>query len=255
MLSRRRLIASLIALGGVLIPLQRVGVAADDPVVTKASAFVDQFERDYVRLVSQETYAQRVQGGSQRLLVSEVAAAELPGADGFVFLRSATSVDGRIVSDSDGRLDALLRPDIPPDRARVLALRDESSRFNLGTVHRNLNDPTLALRFLGRGVAQRFSFQLKGTETLNGVDVRRVDFREIARPTLIRNGTVSVPASGSLWIDTDGVVRQTELRVTFVTSAHGLDTNYTNLRTVARVTVQFAHDNRLALWVDRKSVV
>ncbi len=227
-------------------------VAVQDSPLALAQAFVAAFEMQYVRLVAHETYSQRVvqpANGARRLLLSDVAAAHLDAPSGFVFLRSVVRADNQLVTDSGGRLDALLGANVKTSRDSILALRDEGARFNVGTIHRNLNDPTLALRFLDPDVASRFAFEDKGTQALNGTQMRRLSYREVARPTLIRDGNLNVPASGTIWVAADGVVRQTELEAAFLTAPPPLESGYVNVRTVARIVVQFAREDRLSLWV------
>lgn len=237
--------AALTAIGS---PVRAQGPSS---LLDRARDHVDRFEETLPLLVANETYAQRVlvpQPGQRRLLKAEVATTLLPGTDGMVFARNVTEVDGRAVPDSQGRLAALLERPTDDVSARVLELRDESARFNIGTVHRTLNDPTLALRFLASGVRPRFEFKPREETRVSGLPVRRFEYKETARPTLIRNGDRDVPVYGSVWITPDGVVVQTMLEASFVVRPDtASDTR--NQRTLAAVSVQFARETRLSLWV------
>lgn len=114
-------------------------------LLRKAGEQVATFEREFQFVVGTERYRQNVITSSPRLsraIESEVAPLwDAPG-DGFVWVRRAVRVDGRPVPDSGDRLDALLRLPSAATSAKVRALREESARFDIGTIHRNTNDPT-----------------------------------------------------------------------------------------------------------------
>ena len=162
-----------------------------------------------------------------------------------MFVRNVVNVDGRQVHE-EGRLDSVLREPLSDIRARVLAVRDEAARFNIGHVTRNLNEPTFALRLLTSALAGRFSFKARGTRRTNGRDLQMYEFRETARPTLVTSAGANVPASGSFLVAADGTVFQTTLTASFAGDADGPQSQSTSV-TKAVITVDFARDARLDL--------
>lgn len=223
-----------------------------DSLLARVGEAVDAFERQLPFLLGRETYTQRAfdpnRGEQRRVITSELGAALLSGTSGVVFLRHVLTVDGRDVVESRSRLEALLSTGAQVSRDRILAIRDEGARFNVGTIHRNLNDPTLGLRLLGSEARKRLAIQMKGLEQIDGAQVRRFDFRETARPTVVRNRGSNVPLFGSAWVDNDGNVRQTTIQASFVGASAKPDEDLF-MRTTARVTVHFAHDLNVHLWV------
>ena len=104
--------------------------------------------------------------------------------------------------------------------------------------------PTLVLAFLHPSVQPRFSFERKGTVTIEGRSFVELAFRELAAPTVIR-GPESQPdvlAAGRVWIHdgTDGTVGRTELV---------LDLAGDGVKTRATLTTDFRPYRALALWV------
>ena len=94
-------------------------------------------------------------------------------------------------------------------------LADASARYNIGQLHRNFNDPTLALLFLEPASQKRFRFSEQGQDTVDGVPLRRIAFEERGRPTIIRDARShrDAPSSGTLLIADDGRVMRSELRL------------------------------------------
>ncbi len=90
---------------------------------------------------------------------------------------------------------------------------DESARYNIGNVNRNVNVPTLPLVFLLPESRERFSFSDgKADASSPG---RVVEFRETGRPTFVSTtGNRDLPVYGRFWIDEEaGTVHRTELHM------------------------------------------
>jgi hypothetical protein len=180
-----------------------------------AATYLEDYERRSNAVVSLETYSQRVQRGSNRTfraLKSDMLV--LSVADrGWLGFRDVFEVDGRPVRDHDERLFKLfLKPSADAlEQARKIV--DESARFNIGEVTRNINIPTMALAFLKRGYQPRSTFSDKGVETVAGVRARVVEFKEQATPRVITTPD-GAAAQGRFWIDPEsGRVVRTELMV------------------------------------------
>jgi hypothetical protein len=136
--------------------------------------------------------------------------------DSWIPFRDVLEVNGAPVGDHQKRLEALfLHPDSSSiDSARRIT--DESARYNLGT-NGNVNVPLLALNFLASTNIARVAWRLGPATAIEGVPAARLDFKEVARPTLIRDPGTSggnAPADGSFWLRAeDAAVLRTRLHV------------------------------------------
>src|SRR5439155_11041687 len=101
-------------------------------------------------------------------------------------VRNILEVDGKPVPDGRDRLERALSGDGTGLVGRMRAVRDEGARFNVGSIERNISDPILPLLFVDPDYQWRFDFTLGQEETIDGVVVRRLMFRETHRPTIIR---------------------------------------------------------------------
>jgi hypothetical protein len=120
--------------------------------------------------------------------------------------------------------------------ARTLA--EESSRFNIGQIYRNFNEPTLGLLVLDAKHRDRFKFDRRKVESSPDGPLVTLAFTEKKGPTLIHgvNGQ-DVFATGEVVIEAaTGRVRQTRLEIA------------TEL-VRARLATTFAEDKHLELWV------
>ena len=62
--------------------------------------------------------------------------------------RDVFQVDGRAIRDHEDRLMKLVTQPASDSIAQAKRMADESARFNLGSIVRTINMPTLALMFL-----------------------------------------------------------------------------------------------------------
>jgi hypothetical protein len=231
------------------------GAAAAEPslveLLTSAGEYVLAYEEAFRVVVAEEVYVQRLRaspGGpvqQTRSLASDVAFVRASGtALPWWLLRDVYEVDGGAVRDRQARLEKLLveSPAIGLERARAIA--DEGARFNLGRSVRNFNVPTLVLAFLHPSLQPRFSFERKGTTTIEGRSFVEIAFRELAAPSVIRGPDAhpDVLASGRVFIHDgrDGTVGRTELV---------LDLAGDGTRTRATLATEYRPYRTLALWV------
>ena len=123
-------------------------------------------------------------------------------------------MDGAPVEDRQARLAELLRSSPEVSAERWERLVEESARFNIGPIFRNLNAPTMALQLLTAMDQPRSSFTLRGEQEVGGVAAWIVDFQERDAPALIQGqGHEDLFAHGTFWIEpATGRVVQTELR-------------------------------------------
>jgi hypothetical protein len=224
--------------------------AADDfpTILRRASEYVAKFETDFAAIIWHETYDQvdrlpRSFGASgssftrieRRHLESEMLFIMAEANDTWLTVRDVISVDGKPVPR---QLPALLSSQNV--RIRDLrALAEENARFNIGAILRNFNEPTLALLFLDSRYRPRFRFSDGGHGEIDGKPVRRIEFAEKGRPTVVRTLNRDVPAKGVLLVDAaSGRVLRTELTLI-------LDQNDTR----ADVAVSYGMDARLGILV------
>lgn len=194
--------------------VDRVRGSALDPTLRKAAAYVTRFEETFTGVIWHERYEQedrlwRRFGASgavtstvaaRRTLESEMFFAWLPQDRTWISVRDVIKVDGKPVPPGDRRLPALSA------RATIslLELRDlaaENGRYNVGTIVRTFNEPTLALLFLDDRHRARASFSRKGGRRVAGRRLATYTFVEAGRPTLIRNLQRDLAARGTLEID------------------------------------------------------
>src|SRR5688500_7578537 len=153
-----------------------------DPVVEAAAAYVRQYQRDLTSVVAQETYTQRVLAQvprdsgmpERRTLKSEIFFMFAPGYD-WMAIRDVTEMDGLPVAarlDLRGALQALAAPEV------ARKFKAHNSRYNLGRVARNFNEPTLSLLVLDDRHRPRFSFQRERTTQVGGEERVVIAFRE-----------------------------------------------------------------------------
>jgi hypothetical protein len=188
--------------------------ALADPVLRRATAYIDRFERTFTSVTWHERYEQELRlprrfgssGASttavraRRLLESELFFAWLPADATWITVRDVVSLDGRARPDSERRLPSLAaRASVSLPELRDLAR--QNGRFNLGTIVRTFNEPTLALLFLDARHVGGVRFTRAGRQSTAGRTVITYQFEERGRPTLIRSGERDVPVRGTLDID------------------------------------------------------
>ncbi len=193
-----------------------------ESLIGAAGSYMAAYEDRASAVVFDEIFEQRVSRwpGSfdERRLRSEVAVLNT-GDLGWVGCRDVIEVDGQPVQDRQARLQKLFAaPLTAAGIARARRVTEESARFNLGSVRRDLNYPTMALIFLRQAHQRRSTFSREGAARVGGVATWIVAFEEVARPTLIAtragDARLDVVTSGRFWIEPDsGWVRRTQITV------------------------------------------
>ena len=213
-----------------------------DLLLRAVAAHVASVQSEFVRLVGVEHSVQVLRDMNRRsrtrLLESDMFFLGADAEGRAMTMRSVQRVDGRRVNESADDVSQALA--LPDDRRvdKLRALADASARHNLGSLRRNFNDPNLGLLFVSAPFQERFRFREAGDETIGPVLVRRLDFEERSRPTVIRDGRngASIPASGRVWADAEGTVWRTEVKLD---SAEAL----------ATIKVSYRRDERLGTMV------
>ena len=218
-------------------PPPRAPLAADEEaVLERAGSYAAAYETELSGLVAEERYVQRtfksqkiavtnVRGGRSvtttvqdeiewvpeevRQLKSDFLMVKAPGSERWLPFRDVVEVDGKKVREREERLQQLFVTAPATAAGRAAEITAESARYNIGFVERNLNLPTLALRFLAPAYRSRLQFFKAGQATVSGVRALEIGFVERGTPTIVRDGEKDIPATGSFWIDpaTGRVVR------------------------------------------------
>jgi hypothetical protein len=150
-----------------------------------------------------------------RELVSDYLLVKSPDLGAWHTFRDVLEVDGRAVRDRSERLTALFLEPAPAAVQRATEIDREGIRYNLGDPSRTINNPLLVLGFLQAAYRSRFKFSLRDPDPEVGPDVWIVEYREQARPTILRRAPDGdLTARGRLWIEArTGRVLRTELTV------------------------------------------
>jgi hypothetical protein len=203
-----------------------------ESTLARARAYVAAFQQQVSGVVSEEAYEQQVRnmrGFSQttgtspvirRALKSDLLLVKPQGSDRWLQFRDVFEVDGKPVRNRGERLIDLFVNPSSSTQSHAQRIVEESARYNVGPIARNINVPTLALTVLLPDNQTRFEFH-RSTKAapglmhapLNGAWV--VDFRETRANTLIHGADNSdMPSKGRVWIDPEtGRVLMTELSI------------------------------------------
>ena len=217
-------------------------------VMERVARYVESYGEQMLAVVGTERYVQWFDtieiGHTQvtRELTSEFALVR--AQDDWVGFRDVYEVDGTPVRDRQDRLLRVFSDSPSTAYAEGRRIADESARYNIGTVQRNINTPTMALYFVRATQQERSTFKKSGEERLGGQLVWRISWRETHTPTVIRSpGGANIPASGAFWVDpADGRVCKTHIEVQ--TTQPGRRS-----RLSSSVTVTYGLDSRLGLLV------
>jgi len=243
----RAVFLSLLSLSATDALAQEVPLAS---VLERAATYVANYRRELSGIVAEEQYTQdeRLSADAvttrtlHRELKSDFLLVPAPGADGLVEFRDVFEVDGKVVRDREDRLSRLFLQRSAAGDAQIRAIVVESARYNIGSVYRDMNTPTLALLFLDSRYQARFRFKRAGdvTPQLARGSVRSprftpppgtwvVEYEETSKNTVIQRaqGGGDLPARGLFWIEpSSGRVLMSEVAVSDATIACTIDVAY-----------------------------
>jgi hypothetical protein len=215
-----------------------------NPFIARVSEYVWEYGRELSSVVSEETYTQEANappgapaktvvldgnsistsfnagGRITRTLVSDYLQVKVPGLEGWLPFRDVFEVDGQRIRDRQDRLVKLFVQASPAGAIEnAQEIVRESARYNIGSVRREANLPTLPLWFFEPANTRRFNLRKIGEETLSGRRVWVVEYVETARPTFIKTSQKQdVVASGRIWAEpTTGRVHRTLLTASVAT--------------------------------------
>mgnify|MGYP006268642195 CR=1 FL=1 len=206
-----------------------------DTVIERAGEYVRGYRDDLTYVMATETYVQTLTGGyslydMDETLESEVYFVYVPADRVWMAIRDVLVADGKKL---------LNRPDVRSilNSGQVGAARElkaKNATYNLGTIYRNFNEPTLSLQILDDEHRPKTTFVRQKVKD----GKYTVSFAEHGKPTLIVN-TDGSPAysKGELVIDgATGRVERAELRIRLG-------------KVDATLTTTYRPDEKLKMWV------
>lgn len=243
--------AVLVAVALAPVSAQRTDVAA---VLARTASYLADYEKAFSVVVAEESYLQTViatVGGrttrTQRTLRSDVLQTSVGQTD-WVAFRDVFQVDGIAVRDRDTRLQNLFLNAPSEALAQSRRIVAESARYNIGSLQRNVNVPTMALTYVRAANQSRSAFTDAGRQNIDGVNAVVLAFVEKARPTIVRSATRDLPASGRVWIDpASGRVLKTDVSIGGAESTAKITVTYgpvPKLTTWAPVLMKEQYDGR-----------
>ena len=198
-------------------------------VLSRAATYVETFADRVSGFVTAEAYLQEVfpamnrfgvrPGGARpytgpvrRELKSDLLLVRPVGADGWMQFRDVTEVDGKKLKDRNDRLAQLFLAPSKSTAAQSRKIMDESSRYNIGDIERNINLPVLALTVLDRRMQPGFEFGLdkpdekydlpKAAAFALPTDAVVVSFTETEIRTMVASPQGrNMAARGRFWLD------------------------------------------------------
>lgn len=228
-LSRMRVLAVALLAAGLL---QGQGNPDTERLVGLAAAYVKDYQQQLTSVVADETYRQHVRAQvprdkgmkPTRTTTSEVFFLYIPGSD-WMAMRDVARMDDHPVSDRFDLMGALRS--LPALQA-ARKVKEYNSRFNLGRVVRNFNEPTLSLLPLDERHRGRFAFDFRRMQRSGSETLAVLGFRETKAPTLIYGLDGSpVFSSGEFGIEpSTGRVRSARLALKIGTVAVTFLTTY-----------------------------
>lgn len=198
-------------------------------VLSRAAAYVEKFADRVSGFVTAESYVQDVfppmnrfgvrpgnirpyTGPVHRELKSDLLLVRPVGADGWMQFRDVTAVDGRQLKDRNDRLARLFLQPSNSTASQSRKIMQESARYNIGDIERNINLPVLALAVLDRRMQPGFEFALdppgmkydlpKSATFAAPSDALVVSFRETQMRTMVASPQgKNMASSGRFWLD------------------------------------------------------
>ncbi len=207
-------------------------------ITNRAAAYVADYQTKFAFLVADETYIQTVTRDDtvrRRVMHGELFLTFLRTDREWIAVHDVADVDGVPVPDRDNLQTLLQRADVTSVAQRVA---NRNALFNIGSVSRNFNEPTLALLVLEAKRVSQFKFDRNAVIDHDGTTAATLDFVEHNGPTLVKGPSTSpIYSKGEITVDAaTGRVEHTV--ITFRDKA--VD---------ATLTTAYASEDRLGLWV------
>lgn len=203
--------------------LAATAVAEDRPplaiVLQRVGDYVVRYQEQVSGVVAEEHYIQNSDKSDRpfvthRELKSDLLLVRTEGeTNGYVQFRDVYEVDGEPVRDRSDRLLSLFLHPSESAKKQAAQIMNESARYNIGNVQRNVNVPLLTLMLLDPTFQHHFKYSIstehKGTP--RGLpksdafklasDTWELDYDEIETPTVIQGDRQDARSHGRIWID------------------------------------------------------
>jgi hypothetical protein len=208
-----------------------------EAVLAKAADYLKEYREKLTYVMATERSKQTLIGGfagtagTDETLASDVYFVYIPADKVWMAVRDVEIVDGKVLKDRDNVRDLLNSGQVGAARA----LKDRNARYNLGTILRNFNEPTLSLLVLDEQHRQRFRFKKEGGR---GSTVT-ISFVEKDQPTLIVD-TGGRPSYSSGEFSIDAATGRVERARLSVRLSGGID---------AVLITTYRPDSKLQMWV------
>ena len=138
---------------------------------------------------------------AQRVTRSDYLLVKAPGGTRWLPFRDVFEVDGKKVREREERLQQLFLKAPASAADRAAEIMADAARYNIGFVQRNVNLPTLALRFLDPSYEAKAFFRRQGEVVVDGRKTWELAFSERGSPTLVQGPDGDAPAEGTFWIE------------------------------------------------------
>jgi hypothetical protein len=219
-------------------PAQRPRISVKE-VVDAASSYLVEYQRQFAFVLADEEYTQRVvesavAGPKNRTITGESFLTFATAGHAWISVRDVAVVDGIPVTDRED-LRALLQRGLPRMEQELV---ERNARYNIGSIARNFNEPTLGLLVLEQSSDDEFKFDLTRVETDGDATVVTLAFKEKGPSTIVHSlDGRPVYSTGELVIEAaTGRIRRTSL-----------DLKYGPV--IAQLTTDYAKASSLDMWV------
>jgi hypothetical protein len=209
----------------ILFALAVAPLAAEDRppvsvILERVSDYVVRYQQEVSGVVVEERYVQDADKMDRPFLTHRELKSDLllvrmeGGPEAYVQFRDVYEVDGDPVHDRTDRLQQLfMSPSTTDLKRQAYQIMNESARYNIGSIQRNINVPLLALMLLDPVYQPHFKYSA-GTEhrgTPRGLpktpaftlaaDAWELDFEEVMTPTIVRGDQQDAKSHGRVWVD------------------------------------------------------
>lgn len=220
-------------------------------VLERLGTYLANYSAQLSRTVATERYKQVAGSGNTRtetLLESEFGIVKVPDFEGWLGFRDVLKVNGRPVQDHESRLQDLLLNPSPLAISQARRITEESARFNIGIIQRNINNPALMLEMFDRRNHPRFHFTKVDEETIDSTRVWVIRYEERATPSIVKTPEGhDIPTVGRAWVEPiSGALVRAEVNVINFVSAVGAGASKAQTR------VYFKQDPKLRFWVPER---
>jgi hypothetical protein len=190
-------------------------------VLQRIADYVVRYQQVISGVVAEEHYVQNSDKSERpfvthRELKSDLLLVKAEGqSNGYIQFRDVYEVDGDPVRDRNDRLLKLFLNPNPTEspKKQAAVIMNESSRYNIGSVLRNVNTPMFALIFFDPTYQSHFKHSI-GTEhkgTPRGLpksdafrlasDAWEIEYEEVMAPTIIQGDGQDAKSHGRIWVD------------------------------------------------------